>query len=335
MSRKTAVPFLFSVCALAVLALAPFIGMETIPLDSIINPESGDTRAEIFWKIRLPRVILSFCAGAGLSVSGMTFQAIFRNPLATPFTLGVSGGAAFGAAAYLMAGMMVSMLGLSGQSLSSFAGALLAIVIVYGLTRAKKGLSTATMLLAGVAVNFFFSSLILFIQYLSDFTHSYRIIRWLMGGIETVGFGSVITVAPFVLIGCAVVFFFTHELNLMSLSEETAISRGVNVKGIKTALFFAVSLMVGGVVAQCGPIGFVGMMCPHICRLLIGPDHNYLTPATFLFGGMFLTACDMLSRTLIAPAEIPIGVITALLGGPFFLWLLLGGSAERSILKQI
>ena len=221
---------------------------------------------------------------------------------------------------------------ISGQSLSSFLGALCAITIVYGLTRARKGFSTATMLLAGVAVSFFFSSFILFIQYMSDFTHSFRIIRWLMGGLEIVGFRPVITVIPFVLIGNTIVFYFIRELNLMTLGEDIAKSRGVNVRGIKTALFFATSLMVGGVVSQCGPIGFVGMMSPHICRLIIGHDHHYLTPVTLMFGGMFLTLCDILSRTLIAPAEIPVGVITALLGGPFFLWLLLGGSSERSIM---
>lgn len=228
--------------------------------------------------------------------------------------------------------ILVSIPLVSGQSVSSFLGALMAISVVYGLTRARKGFSTATMLLAGVAVSFFFSSLILFIQYMSDFTHSFRIIRWLMGGLETVGYRPVITVLPFVLIGNAVIFYFTRELNLMTLGEDFAKSRGVNVGAVKKALFFATSLMIGGVVSQCGPIGFVGMMSPHICRMIIGHDHHYLTPVTFLFGGMFLILCDILSRTLIVPAEIPVGVITALLGGPFFLWLLLGGSSERSII---
>lgn len=332
--RQVTVLSVISVSALLLVGLAPFAGMESIPLGVVFDPSSGDLKAEIFWKIRVPRVILAFCAGSALAVSGMAFQAMFRNPLATPFTLGVSSGAAFGAALYLRAGLAVSLLGLSGSSLSAFFGSLLAILVVYGLTRAARGFSTATMLLAGVAVNFFFSSFILFIQYLSDFTHSFRIIRWLMGQVEVVGFGGVFTMFPFVITGSAVVFFFTHELNLMSLGEDIAISKGVNVARVKTVLFFATSLMVGGVVSQCGPIGFIGMMSPHICRLLIGPDHRYLTPATFIFGGLFLTFCDTLARTLIAPAEIPVGVITALLGGPFFLWLLLGGSSERSVVRQ-
>ncbi|MEA1996158.1 MAG: iron ABC transporter permease [Gemmatimonadota bacterium] len=332
--KQSAVLFFISAFSLVLLGLAPFVGMENIPLESILESAAGDIKVEIFWKMRVPRVILAFCAGSALAVSGMAFQAIFRNPLATPFTLGVSSGAAFGATFYIRAGILIALPALSGQALFAFCGAILSILIVYGLTRAARGFSTATMLLAGVAVNFFFASLILFSQYMSDFTHSFRIIRWLMGEISTVGFKPVFTILPFVTVGSAVVFFYTHELNLMTLGEDIAISRGVNVGRIKTALFFATSLMVGSVVSMCGPIGFIGMMSPHICRLLIGPDHRWLTPATFIFGGLFLTLCDTLARTLIAPAEIPVGVITALLGGPFFLWLLLGGSAERSLMKE-
>ncbi len=193
----------------------------------------------------------------------------------------------------------------------------------------KGGFSTATMLLAGVAINFFFSSLILLIQYFSDFTDSFRILRWLMGGLETVGFESVVNTLPFVLAGIFIVFTQVHGLNLMCLGEEIAISRGVAINKTRCLLFFATSLMVGGIVAVCGPIGFVGMMVPHICRLMIGADHRFLLPATLLFGGSFLCLCDTAARTLIAPAEIPVGVITAVLGGPFFLWLLVSWSSEK------
>ena len=190
------------------------------------------------------------------------------------------------------------------------------------------------MLLAGVAVSFFFSNFILFIQYLSDFTHSFRIIRWLMGGFEVVGYKPVLSVLPFMLAGGTVVLTKTNELNIMIMGEDIALSRGVNAGRLKKVLFLATSFMIGGVVSISGPIGFVGMMSPHICRLLIGADHRYLTPATFLFGGMFLTCCDVLSRTIIAPAEIPVGVVTALLGGPFFLWLLLSGSSGKGLFKH-
>jgi len=321
--------FIF-LAATIVLIVAPFWGIESLSLRSLLNPDEP-LKSDIFWKIRLPRVITAFLAGAALAISGMAFQAVFRNPLATPFTLGVSSGAAFGAAVYIKIGLIFSVLGVSGQSLSAFIGAILSVLLVYGISQINKGFTTTTMLIAGVAINFFFSSLILFIQYLSDFANSFRIIRWLMGGFEIVGFRPVYTLLPFVVIGSTVVFLLTHELNLFTLGEDIALSRGVDIKKIKMVLFFATSFMIGGIVSICGPIGFIGMMAPHICRLLIGADHRFLTPASFFFGGAFLVFCDTLSRILIAPAEIPVGVVTALLGGPFFLWLLLSGASERNI----
>jgi iron complex transport system permease protein len=270
-------------------------------------------------------VVMAFMAGTALAVSGMVFQAMFRNPLATPFTLGVSSGASLGAAVCIQQGWTFALLGLSSVSLSAFLGAVASIVLVYLLTAgSRQGSSTGTMLLAGVAVSFFFSSLILFLQYMSDFTRTFRMLRWVMGGMESVvSFHDVLNVFPFMVAGCLIVWYLTLELNLLTTGEDFAFSRGVNVRQTKLLLFFAVSLMVGAVVAVCGPIGFVGLMGPHICRLLVGPDHRYLFPATWVFGGAFLVICDTASRTLMAPTELPVGIITALLGGPFFLWLLL------------
>lgn len=332
MKKKRAFILLFIFfAAMVVLVLAPFWGIESISLNSLFDPDEP-LKSEIFWKIRLPRIIVAFLAGAALTISGMAFQAMFRNPLATPFTLGISSGAAFGAAIYIKIGLIFSILGISGQSFSAFIGAIVSVLLVYGISQIKKGFTTATMLIAGVAINFFFASLILFIQYLSDFANSFRIIRWLMGGFEIVGFRPVLTMLPFIVVGTTAIFLLTNELNLLTLGEDMALSRGAAVKNVKARLFIVVSLMIGSVVSVCGPIGFIGMMAPHICRLLIGAEHRFLTPASFLFGGAFLVVCDTLARLLIAPAEIPVGVITALLGGPFFLWLLLSGSSERSIL---
>ena len=309
--------------SLLILLIAPFIGLQKITLFDIFSNLGDQTKIDIFWKIRLPRALTAFLAGAALSISGMTFQAMFRNALATPFTLGVSSGAAFGAAIYVKLGLLFTLLGFSGQVLFAFAGAFLSVVLVFGISRLKKGFTTASMLIAGVAINFFFSSLILFIQYLSDFSRSFQIIRWLMGGFEMVGFKPVLIIMPITLLGTAVIIFLTHELNLISLGDDVAISRGSNIAKLRLVLFFAVSLMVGAVVSICGPIGFIGMMAPHICRLIVGYNHRYLAPVTFFFGGAFLLVCDILARTLISPAEIPVGVITALLGGPFFLYLLI------------
>ena len=331
--RKRTVYAALAVFALGALVLAPFAGMRRIPLAAVLDPFSGSVEGRIFWEMRVPRVIVAFLAGSALAVSGMTFQALFRNPLATPFTLGVSSGAAFGAALAVLAGRSFAAFGIPGMTFGSLLGALCSTALVYGFARARKGFSTAVMLLAGVAMSFLFSSMILFLQYLSDFTQSFRIVRWLMGGIEAVGAGSALVLFPFVAFGVAAVLFLTRELNLIAAGEDIAVSRGVNLGRVKTALFFAVSLMVGGVVSMCGPIGFVGMMSPHIMRLFIGANHRSLAPATLLFGGAFLVLCDTLARMVIAPAEIPVGVITAILGGPFFLWLLLGESPERSVMR--
>ncbi|ABA57351.1 FecCD family ABC transporter permease [Nitrosococcus oceani] len=323
---------LLALLAIGVLSSAPFLGLHPIPVKTILESTAGNIEAEIFWNLRVPRVMAAFLAGAGLAVSGMSFQALFRNPLATPFTLGVASGAALGAALYLRLGLSFALFNISGLSLSAFAGALGAILLVYGLTQVSRGFSAASILLAGVAISFFFSSLILFIQYLSDFTQSFHILRWLMGSLSIIGIEAVFEILPFVIGGTFVILLLSQELNLLATGELLAASRGLNVRRIRSLLFFVTSLTVGGIVAICGPIGFVGMMVPHICRLLVGADHRFLAPATLLFGGSFLVLCDTLARNLIAPAEIPVGVITALLGGPFFMWLLLKRTLEKSII---
>lgn len=212
-------------------------------------------------------------------------------------------------------------------------GAVLAIALVYGITRVKRDCDTGTMLLAGVAVNFFFSSLVLLIQYSADFHNTFRILRWLMGGLQMVGFEAALSVLPFVAAGGLLLAVLVEELNLLTVGEELAASRGVAVGRVKALLFLATSAMVGVIVSVCGPVGFVGLMCPHICRLLVGPDHRRLLPAALLFGGGFLVLCDTAARTMFAPTELPVGIFTSFLGGPFFLWLLLR-SPERKALAS-
>jgi len=314
---------LIAVFAIVVLLGSPFVGMTNISPTDILQSASDNADSVVFWHIRIPRVIAAFLAGSGLAISGMAFQALFRNPLATPFTLGVSGGAAFGAALYVRLGLSFAFLGISGSTLSAFAGAFGVIILVYALTRAKGGFATPTLLLAGVALSFFLSSMILALQYSASLHDSFRLVRWLMGGLGMVGYDAPLNLFPIVVAGAVIIFMVRNELNLLTIGEDIAMSRGLDVPRVKQIIFFAVSLMVGGIVAVCGPIGFVGMMAPHICRLLVGADHRHLYPATLLFGGAFLTLCDIISRTAFAPAEIPVGVITALIGGPFFLYLLL------------
>lgn len=299
---------------LSTLFISPYLGLNTAT--------NLDIQHHILTQLRIPRVLFAFIAGAGLASCGMVFQAMFHNPLATPFTLGVASGASLGAALYVLLGLSFSIMGIDGAAFAAFLGSLLAISFVYSISRLRSGFSTETLLLTGVAISFFFSSLILFTQYMSNVTDSFRILRWLMGGLTTVGYRDVLQLLPFVSICIAVIIWLSRELNLLMVGDDIALSRGVAVQKTRYLLFFVTSLCVGAIVSLCGPIGFIGMMVPHICRLLIGSDHRWLTPATLLFGGSFLIICDTIARLIIAPAEIPVGVITTLLGGPFFLWLL-------------
>jgi iron complex transport system permease protein len=260
----------------------------------------------------------------------MAFQALFRNALATPFTLGVSSGASLGAALYVIAGFSAAPAGVSGQSLAAMIGALLAIVLVYGLTRAARDFTSSTLLLAGVAVSFLLTSLLSALAYVGDVSAHLRIGRWLLGGLEVVGFAVVRQLLPFAALGLAGVVLLRRELDLLLLGDDVAAARGVPVGRIKKLLFLGVSLMVGGVVAACGPIGFVGLIVPHVGRRLVGAGHARLAPFCVLGGGAFLVLCDTVGRTALAPVEIPVGLVTSLLGGPFFLALLVRGRAEPS-----
>ena len=317
------------VFAVVVLLVTPFLGIQVIPLRAILRPGPEATEALVFWRMRVPRVLTAFLAGAGLALGGMAFQAMFRNPLATPYTLGVSSGASLGAVLYMRLALPFSLLGLSGSAVFAFLGALFCIALVYGLTRLKGDFSTFRLLLAGVAINASFASLILFIHYTANLYDSFRLMRWLMGALSMAGYRSALSILPFVLVGGTVLLLLIHELDLLTTGEDLAQSRGVNVQRTRHLLFLVTSLIVGSIVAVCGPIGFVGLMVPHMCRLMVGSRHRYLMPASLIFGGAFLTLCDTVARIVAAPAEIPVGVITALLGGPFFLWLLLQTSSRK------
>ncbi len=325
MRKPASALLILLILSVLALLLCPLLGMK------FIDPFSTGTERDILLRLRLPRVLCAFVAGAMLALSGMSFQALFRNPLATPFTLGISSGAALGAAVFIRLGFAFTLLGISGTSLAAFGGALIAVALVYGLTRLKGGFTTTTLLLAGIAISFFFSSLILLIQYLSGFEQSFRIVRWMMGSLIATDYGKLGNLVPFLLIGGLLITLLHREMNLLMAGEDIAISRGVDVGMVKKLIFLASSLMVGGVVAVCGPIGFIGMMSPHICRLLVGADHRRLTPASFLFGGLFLTVCDTLARSAPSGAEIPVGIITAMLGGPFFVWLLLNRKGDLEL----
>ncbi len=307
--------------ALILCILAPMIGM------AFINPFSSNDAtllSTIFYQIRLPRLFTGMCAGAGLALAGMVFQAMFRNPLATPDTLGVSSGASLGAAITVLAGLSGNILGIPIITLGAFLGSMAAISLVYMFSSIQKTFSNITMLLAGVATSLLFSSLLMFAQYLSSMRNSFQIVRWLMGGIDVFGYSPFFSMFPLVALAALIILVKSPVLNLLLTGEDIAQTRGVAVGREKIILFFATSLMVSAIVSVCGPIGFIGLMAPHMCRILFGNDHRLLVWMSMIFGGTFLVVCDTIARVIVAPAEMPVGVITALLGGPFFLILLLG-----------
>ena len=302
------------------LLLAPMVGSQSLQVGDVLAGDS--VAARIFWEIRMPRVVLALLAGGLLAVAGAAFQTLFRNPLAEPYTLGVAGGAALGAVLAMPLANVLDVPGLPIVALASFAGALAVSLLILGLARSARGLETHTLLLAGIAVSLSTSAVILFIQYLSDFTRTFRIVRWMMGGLSVVGYREVLWVLPWAVLGAAVLFLLRRDLDLLLAGEEVASSRGLDLGRVRVTVLGSVSLMVGALVAITGPIGFVGLIVPHILRRWVGHGHLALIPACVLGGGIFLCLCDLAARTIMAPAELPVGVVTALLGGPFFLWLL-------------
>jgi iron complex transport system permease protein len=316
----------FGALAVAACLLAPLIGSTRISLARAFDrsiPFADNVDAQIFFVARLPRVLSGALVGAALAAAGVVFQALLRNPLATPFTLGVSAGASLGAMLVLIFGVSLSVGPFSTVPLASFAGAAVAAGIVYRLaTPYRRAMSTAVLLLAGVTLNSFFSALIMFAQYFADFAQAYRASRWLMGDLDVGSYQPIVAAVPLVAIAFAVFAMLPSALNVLSLGPDAAATRGVDVVHAQRLAFFSASLATSAAVSLAGPIGFIGIVVPHLVRLLVGVDHRIVLPASALFGAAFLVACDVGARTLLAPVELPVGVLTAMIGGPFFLWLL-------------
>ena len=306
--------------------VAPLVGSTRISLSRALDrsiPFADNVDAQIFFIARMPRVAAGIVVGAALASAGVVLQALFRNPLATPETLGISAGAALGAILAITAGSVTALGPFSPVSLASLAGAIGAIAIVYLLASApKRPLSTSVLLLAGVTLNAFISAVILFVQYLADFTQSYRAIRWLIGDLDVGTFLPILGAVPLVLVAFVLFFMLPSSLNLLSLGGDVAATRGVNVAAVQRLAFFSAGLATSAAVSLAGPIAFIGIVVPHAVRLMVGVDHRVVLPASALFGASFLIACDLLARTVIAPVELPVGIVTAMIGGPFFLWLL-------------
>jgi iron complex transport system permease protein len=323
---RRGVPFVF-VCFVAMVAAVlavPFFGATPIRLSQVFSrsiPFANNTDAQIFFVARLPRAVAGALVGGTLAAAGVVFQGLLRNPLATPYTLGVSAGASLGA---MIAISFASLLPFGGVATASLAGALLAVFVVYALATARHGgISTTVLLLAGVVLNSFFSALILFVQYLNDFAETARALRWLMGDLDVASYAPILAALPLVIVAFIAFAWLARPLNLLTLGPEVAGSKGVDVVVAQRVAFFSASLATGAAVSVGGPIGFVGIIVPHLIRLVVGADHRLVLPASAFAGAAFLVVCDALARTVLSPLELPVGIITALIGGPFFLWLLL------------
>lgn len=276
-----------------------------------------------FLDYRLPRVLGGAMVGACLAGSGCAFQAVLRNPLAEPYALGVSSGASLAAFVAIQLGIDHSFLGQNGVGLAALFGAAATVLVVYRLARVGQDLPPATLLLAGITIAMFCSAASMFVQYVTGFGEMQRMTRWLMGGLDGRRMDDLLRAAPGIAIGGALLLSRARALNALSAGGDAAASVGV-APGPATALaFITSSLLVGAAIALGGPIGFVGLMVPHAMRAIVGPDHRVLLPCAMFAGAGFLVLCDTVARVALAGSELPVGLVTALLGGPFFLYLLL------------
>ncbi len=310
---------------LATLMITPFIGSQSLSYQDVWQTLQGVSSPSglIFFNIRLPRILLALLTGGTLAVAGVIFQALLRNPLATPYTLGVASGSALGALFVIKTGIAFAIPGLTAVQFGAMTGSLLTISFVYLLARRSARVSVHTLILAGVTISYFFSALILILHYIADFTETHQMIRWTIGGLDVIQYSTLLKSMPLLLIAFVVFVGMGRSLNLISTTEDSARSKGVNVERLQKTAFVLASLATGIVVSLSGPIGFIGLIIPHLLRLMMGPDHRFLIPASIFFGGGFLALADTVARTILAPVDLPVGIVTTVIGGPFFLWMLI------------
>jgi iron complex transport system permease protein len=309
--------------AIGAVAIAPgdTLGIVASKLGLVYSPDIPGTLVAIVWNLRLPRVLLGALIGASLAVAGVTFQGLLRNPLADPFTIGVSSGAATGATIAMFLRLVYQFYFPHMIPLFAFAGALLAMFFVYNLAKIGGQVPVVTLLLAGVVVSSFLSAVISMIMVLSG-RDMQGIFFWLSGGLQMRSWPEIGFVAPYLLIGFMILFVYARDLNILLLGEEAALHLGVKVEFTKKLLLSTASLVTAAAVSVSGMVGFVGLIIPHAVRIVTGPDHKVLLPASALVGAIFLVWADVLARTALAPQEIPVGIITAFVGAPFFIYLL-------------
>lgn len=314
---------LMGLALLTVAGISLFVGTAGISGEQIMGlfqdeGEAGQYTRLILFDIRLPRILLAAMVGYALALGGVIFQALLRNPLADPFILGVSSGSAFGAILGIMLGFGFTL----GVPAMSFAGALLTIAVLLRIGARRMGMESTTILLTGVIINAFFTAIIMFFISFTTDARLHSMLYWLYGDLSQAQSGHLLLIGPVLLLATIVLYRFATRLNLLTAGEDTAQQLGVDVERSKRILLLVVSLLIGTVVAFSGLIGFVGLIVPHLTRMLVGSDHRLLIPLAALGGACFLVAADTLARTLVSPSELPVGVISAFLGAPFFIYLL-------------
>jgi iron complex transport system permease protein len=317
---RVALPLLIVALVIAFL-IGLYVGYQPLNLTAL---KTDPIARAVFLRLRLPRVIMAGLIGASLSMVGAALQALFRNPLADPFTLGVSGGASLGASVAIAFGLGLNLVGVPLIFIAAFFGASVSVLLVYRLARSGGGtMLPGALLLAGVVLNLSASAGVLVIQYLASYGRALQILRWLIGSLDVVGFDLIWKMLIFLLPGWIVLIAHARDLHLLATGEEeSAASLGVDVRRTERTVFLASSLIVAVTVSVGGAIGFVGLIVPHAARLVFGQDVRVLLPASFLLGAAFLILADTLARVAISPGELPVGAITALMGGPVFLLLL-------------
>jgi cobalamin transport system permease protein len=282
----------------------------------------SDTTATILLQVRLPRVFLGFLVGCSLASVGVALQALLRNPLADPYVLGVSSGAALGVSIAVLFGVGTTMLAVSALPLCGLGGGVIALLVIYRMAATYDRLPIYSVLLAGVILNAIFSALVMFVTSIMDPNRSFGMMTWLMGSLTAPAYPTLLVFSLYLIIGLGLLFKQVRVLNIMALGEEPARSLGIDTDRAKRYIFLLSALITGAVVSVSGMIGFIGMVVPHAIRLIVGADHRLLMPASALVGGTFLIVADTFARTLLSPSEVPVGILTALAGGPFFIYLL-------------
>jgi len=321
--RLLTVSLLLMLVLLAVMFLGISLGSTRSGMYAVIQNLVGTAAPDsmlntIIWHIRFPRVLLAALVGATLSLGGLVFQALLRNPLAEPYILGISGGSAIGA----IFGILMGFSMFPGVSLSAFAGSLATLLLILIMSSGQTILKKDALLLSGVMVNAFCAAVIMFLISMTQDSRLHNIIFWLMGDLSMVDIRQVGILAAILFPCFILLFWLSNTMNLLLMGKELAQSMGVNIKAVTVTLLVVTSFMVSATVSYCGLLGFVGLVMPHLLRLILGPDHRILVPACVLGGGAYLVFCDILARVLPEQSEMPAGVITAMIGAPLFIFLL-------------